>query len=248
MSKLSLLLIGASACGFAPTERQVQPDAQSTTADADANAIAGADAQGTARAACHSQLPGLLLCYDFEDPTFQTTIYDSSAGDHDATPVDVDVMKRATQQAAGLADGSSILVPEAASLDLASALSIELWIDPGDSNSGPIIAHQDDYWIDFDRAIGCWVGDLEPWSPHDIPAGWHHIACTFDGTTMRTYVDGSVVACAKTHDPMTARAAQIRIGERYVGGIDDVHLYSRALEPAEIQGLAGATSATSTCP
>jgi hypothetical protein len=75
---------------------------------------------------------------------------------------------------------------------------------------------------------------------------WHHIALTYDGTTARLYADGvEVVSVAKTWNLVRSQA---RIGQQvndlsefWNGAIDDVRVYSQALSPAEVAGLAGLT-------
>jgi len=79
------------------------------------------------------------------------------------------------------------------------------------------------------------------------PAGeWHHLAGTFDGTTLRAYYDGGPVG-STSGDPLVYTPEEIRIGcDRdmavelgfWSGSIDDVRLYSRALTPSEIAALA----------
>lgn len=74
---------------------------------------------------------------------------------------------------------------------------------------------------------------------------WHHYAVTADGTTKRFYVDGARVAtmpygvASDTHDVLIA-------GDRnsgsalyqLTGAIDEVLIYSRALDDIEIESLA----------
>lgn len=72
---------------------------------------------------------------------------------------------------------------------------------------------------------------------------WHHVAYTFDGTTHRLYVDGSLKGSATT-TPQTAIPTKLEIG-RWTGGnewlrgkLDDIRLYARALNPTEVTALA----------
>jgi len=240
-----VLAVLASACGFAPTGLEVQADAQGSSS---ATPPPPGDATPTPLAACHSQLANLVLCFDFEDPAFAPTVRDSVGG-LEATTANVDVMSRAHQQAAMFDQASSITVPEAPTLDIVGPVSVELWLDPATvSQDDTVISHSADYGIDFNYEVGCYIGDDEAWAPDVLPSGWHHIACTFDGATIETYVDGALVACASGQGRATAHTAEIGISERYSGGIDDVHVYNRALVATEIQGLAGVTTGNATCP
>ena len=73
---------------------------------------------------------------------------------------------------------------------------------------------------------------------------WHHVAYTFDGTTHRLYVDGTLRGSATTA-PQTATPSKLEIG-RWTGGnewlrgkLDDIRLYARVLSPTEVTVLAG---------
>lgn len=84
--------------------------------------------------------------------------------------------------------------------------------------------------------FGAWGGgQTQP----ALPVGqWTHIAITFDGSTLRSYVDGvasqSVAATFNiAGTPLTL--AQAHIGENYFNGvIDEVYIYDRALSADEI--------------
>jgi hypothetical protein len=75
---------------------------------------------------------------------------------------------------------------------------------------------------------------------------WHHVALTYDGTTARLYADGvEVASAAKAWNLVRSRA---RIGQQindlnefWVGSVDDVRIYNKALSPEEAAGLAGQT-------
>jgi hypothetical protein len=68
---------------------------------------------------------------------------------------------------------------------------------------------------------------------------WHHLAYVFDGSQNRLYVDG-VLAGASTVAPSAGSAASFQMGrwvkgsEYFAGRIDDVRVYSRALDPDDI--------------
>lgn len=72
---------------------------------------------------------------------------------------------------------------------------------------------------------------------------WHHVAMTYDGTTLRAYCDGQVVASKPVGKPRTSNASPLSIAGRldgfspgYLSGdIDELGIYSRALSVDEIR-------------
>lgn len=70
---------------------------------------------------------------------------------------------------------------------------------------------------------------------------WTHLAATFDGATVRLYVNGAQVASRAQTTPLAATTGTLQIGgdsypnEFFAGRIDEVRVYNRALTSAEIQ-------------
>jgi Concanavalin A-like lectin/glucanases superfamily len=70
---------------------------------------------------------------------------------------------------------------------------------------------------------------------------WTHLASTYDGATLRLYVNGTQVATRAISGALAATTGALRLGgnaiwaEYFAGQIDDVRLYERALSAAEIQ-------------
>ncbi len=97
----------------------------------------------------------------------------------------------------------------------------------------------------------CFELPLTDWSHHltapdPIPRGrWVHVAGTFDGTTMRIYVDGDEKARMDRPAPIRANDFPLCLGN-YVEGhaayfrglLDEVRLYSRALPAEEVRSRA----------
>lgn len=79
----------------------------------------------------------------------------------------------------------------------------------------------------------------------DVRGTWHHVATTWDGTTKRLYVDGAVVASSTMQ--VVGSSELIVLGTdvdnntvtlHYVGALDELQLYARALGDSEIAALA----------
>jgi uncharacterized repeat protein (TIGR01451 family) len=74
---------------------------------------------------------------------------------------------------------------------------------------------------------------------------WMHIAATYDGTTMRLYINGFEENSMAGPAAIGANTLGLGIGaqsngtNRFRGGIDDVRIYNRALSAAEVGALMG---------
>ncbi len=71
---------------------------------------------------------------------------------------------------------------------------------------------------------------------------WNHIAVTFDGSTMILFVNGEEVGRNSDFGGSvpTTQLAQLdigRINNQFIGAIDDVQLYDRAISGSEVQNL-----------
>jgi fibronectin type 3 domain-containing protein len=70
---------------------------------------------------------------------------------------------------------------------------------------------------------------------------WTHLAATYDGTTLRLYVNGTQNAQLAVSGTIGTSTSPVRIGgnnvwgERFTGLIDEVRIYNRALAAGEIQ-------------
>jgi len=90
------------------------------------------------------------------------------------------------------------------------------------------------------------------WEDNILPLDldWHHLAATYDGTTIRWYGDGAFIG-SLVRTPALNTEDTVHIGQRgdsgeavnfFPGKIDDVKIWNRALTGAQIAWLAGRTS------
>jgi glucose/arabinose dehydrogenase len=70
---------------------------------------------------------------------------------------------------------------------------------------------------------------------------WTHVAGTYDGTTVRVFINGVQTASAAVSGPIATSTGVLRIGgnglwgEFFQGRLDEIRIYNRALSQAEIQ-------------
>ena len=74
---------------------------------------------------------------------------------------------------------------------------------------------------------------------------WSHLAVTYDGSSLRLYVNGDQVGSAAVSGSIPASSGPLRIGgnaiwgEWFAGRIDDARVYNRALTGTEIKSDMG---------
>ena len=72
---------------------------------------------------------------------------------------------------------------------------------------------------------------------------WTHLAATYDGTTLRLYVNGVQVGSRAVSGALLTSTGALRIGgnsiwgEFFQGRIDEVRVHNRALDATEIQTI-----------
>jgi hypothetical protein len=152
-----------------------------------------------------------------------------------------------------------------ASLDITGPIALSLWIRPGAedpegkgtetapmakafSTASPSWSYQVRYgWgsskpymaFTFNTSPRAWV-----YVGRKLTQGeWSHIACSHDGATLTCYLDG-IQTDSTPMGSITSSPAPILIGSDgwgcdWMGAIDEVAVYNRALSPAEILFLAG---------
>jgi hypothetical protein len=127
--------------------------------------------------------------------------------------------------------------------------SIECWIKPTANNGyfRRIVAKEGawtmwmfpDSWkgIGFQRGYADGPEYLTPVSS----TAWHHLVVTFDGTTSRMYVDGTLVvtnvtgyALPNSPQPLTFGESGPGAAEGFGGGLDEIAIYNYALSATQV--------------
>ena len=138
------------------------------------------------------------------------------------------------------------------SLHFTTGMTVEAWIYPSSQSGWRTVAQKevDAYFLHassngtlFPAGGGTVNGAVTYTTASSaVPVNtWSHLALTYDGTTIRLYVNGSLVSSQATPGTLDVGNSPLRIGgnsaygEYFQGRIDEVRLYRRALSAAEIQ-------------
>jgi hypothetical protein len=147
-------------------------------------------------------------------------------------------------------DGSSgrVSVPHAASLDVGDSFSVEAWVRRGTvstPNYQAIVSQGANAWMlawySSNRLVlrQASVGDVVYSTRSITDTGWHHVAATKSGSSVKLYIDGADVTGSVSNKTMANNAIALSIGQSnggsYLNGtVDEVALYRGALSAATI--------------
>ena len=145
-----------------------------------------------------------------------------------------------------------ISVPYDSSLNLTSALTISAWIKTNKTDRSDIVTrfNASNPWPGYgmikgsNGLIGCWVGDNTSGYVYGTTKvdddQWHQATCTYSNNTVSVYIDGKIESSGTRTPSLNETSTALRIGDNisssapFEGIIDNVTLYSRALDQKEI--------------
>ena len=215
------------------------------------------DAQGVVTITNDDAAPGvgLVVAFGFGEGSGTTTSDSSAAGNHGS-------IAGATWSAAGRNGGAlsfdgvndMVTVADSASLDV-TRITMMAWVRPT-TLSGWRTAMLKEAGSNG-LAYGLYAHDNAPRPASYINTGgpdrsadgttalavntWSHLATSYDGATLRLYVNGAEVGSRAVTGNISASGDPLRIGgnqiwgEWFAGLIDDLRIYNRALTATEIQ-------------
>lgn len=143
-------------------------------------------------------------------------------------------------------------IPYNAALNPKTALTVEAWVNPSINKAWQRIVSKSAYPnTDYSLfrgdknniAISVKIGSIARtvYSPENsVPIGaWTYVAGTYDGTSLKLYINGKQVGCIAISGEINAHAEALRIGgdpagDYFKGMIDEVSIYNKALTATEI--------------
>ena len=146
-----------------------------------------------------------------------------------------------------------VTVNDTAALDLTTGMTLEAWVNPSAvSNWRTVLLKEQPGDLVYalygangaSRAAGYVyiAGESEITATTNLAVNaWTHLAVTYDGATLRIFVNGAQVATKAQTGAIATSTGVLRIGgnnvwsEFFQGLIDEIRIYSRALTQAEIQ-------------
>jgi chitodextrinase len=197
--------------------------------------------------------PNLVGAYSFDESG--GAAYDTSGHGNLATPQGSIRIPDGRYGQSFAFDGidDRLTVADSSSLDLTDGMTLEAWVKPSvgagwrtavlkERLNGLGYAIYSDTDLSRPAAV-VYTGSesLIRGTAQVSPGAWTHLASTYDGTTLRLYVNGNETAAATVSGPLVATDGPLRIGgnavwnEWFAGSIDEVRVYNRALSTAEIQ-------------
>jgi chitodextrinase len=201
-----------------------------------------------------AQTTGLVAAYGFDEVSGTTAIDISGNGNNGS-------ISGAGRTTSGMYGGALVFngtiavvtVSNSASLDLTTGMTIEAWVNPSVVNSAwrdAIYKGKDNYYLEVTTTSGSAPGvggtfrtsDKILYGAAALPTNtWTHLAGTYDGNTVRLYVNGTQVASAAQTGSMATSTNPLQIGgdslygQFFQGIIDEVRIYNVALTAAQIQ-------------
>ena len=196
---------------------------------------------------------GLVAAYSFDEGT-GTTVADAS-GTGNGGAIGTATWSTLGKNGNALSfNGTSarVTVPDAPSLRLTNAMTLEAWVFPTKRSTvwRDVIFKGDDYFlmssthVSSRPAVGGNFSGTNAYlnGPSALTSNrWTHLAATYDGTTLRLYVNGAQVATRSQTGTLATSSNPLNIGgdtiynQYFAGRIDDVRLYNTARSAVQIQ-------------
>ena len=202
-----------------------------------------------------SQISGLVAAYSFDEGS-GNIVNDLSGNGNTGTLSNTTWTSSAKYGDALVFNGISSLVtiPNSSSLDLTNGMTIEAWVNPSIANTSwadVVYKGADNYYLEASSnptgvpGGGATIGSNDETTLGTTALGintWSYLALTYDGTTLRLYVNGVQVSSITQSGLITTSTNPLQIGgdtlhtnQYFQGTIDEVRVYDVALNETQIQ-------------
>jgi hypothetical protein len=153
-------------------------------------------------------------------------------------------------------DDDMIVVPGNSSLQLTNGMTIAVWVRPAVTPTGwqHVVAKQNGATIAYYLAANSSLNT--PFSGFNIAGEWRsagggnqlaagvwtHLTSTYDGSTLRLYVNGQSIQSLVFNLPLETSGDPLHIGgnlfgENFAGAIDELRIYNVALDPSQVSAI-----------
>jgi fibronectin type 3 domain-containing protein len=197
--------------------------------------------------------PQLVAAYSFDEGS-GSTVADLSGHGNTGTVTSPSWTQTGKFGKALVFNGTTTLVtiPDTAALHLTTGMTLEAWVNPSAPAFGwrdVVYKGNDNYYLEASTGnplpgIGITVGGTatEVTATTSLPVNtWTFLTATYDGTTVRFYLNGTQVGSAARSGSIVTSTNPLQIGgdsiygQHFQGMIDEVRVYNVALTPAQIQ-------------
>jgi hypothetical protein len=217
--------------------------------------LSGFSNTASATTGAASGTPGLVAAYDFNAGS-GTTVTDASGNGNTGTIVNATWTTSGKFGGALSFNGSNaqVVINDAASLHLTTGVTLEAWVNPSSAPAGwqdVIYKALDNYYLEAGSTNSNKPGagvlltsSAEPlaYGTAQLAAStWTHMAMTYDGTTIKMYVNGVLASSTVQSGTITTSTNALQIGgdttygQYFKGLIDEVRVYNVALTQTQIQ-------------
>jgi hypothetical protein len=199
-------------------------------------------------------VPGLVAAYAFDEGG-GTAVADTSGNGHSGT---LNGAAWSTQGKFGNAlsfDGINdwVTINSTSMLDLTTGMTLEAWVFPTSTSGTRDILIKEGSNVDiYNLYARNWRGRPESnvfvngrnrtAEGATLPANtWTHVAGAYDGSVLRLFINGVQAASTSISGSIASSTGPLRIGgnsiwnEFFLGRIDEIRIYNRALTQSEIQ-------------
>ena len=197
---------------------------------------------------------GLVAAYGFNEGS-GTTVTDASGNGNTGTISNTTWATTGKYGKALQFNGTSarVNVPDATSLHLTTGMTLEAWVNPSTVNGNwrdVIYKGNDNYYLEAtstnaskpDAGLIAGGSYADAYGSAALTANtWSYLAETYDGTTLRLYLNGTQVASTAHTGTISTSTNPLQIGgdsiygQNFAGMIDEVRIYNTALTPTQIQ-------------